>query len=139
MGLARPRPRTGHYLRLSYERGSRLSLNAGASALVLLAWLPEDHVRKIIAGVDLHRYTENTLADPDLIVERLKSIRADGFCVAYGQVDPDVLGIAVPIFGSEGDVCATLSLVTLRSRLTPQAVKAATASLAQVPGVLQAR
>lgn len=119
----------GQYVRLSYERGTRLSLNAGASALVLLAWLPEDYVREILSGVELYAYTENTLTKPDSILERLAQIRVDGYCIAYGEVDPDVLGIAAPVFDNQGDVSAALSLVTLRTRLTPEAIKTTTRSL----------
>lgn len=107
----------GQYLRLSYERGSRLTLNAGASALILLAWLPEDYARQLLTGQELHRYTASTLTDPDAIIERLRVIRASGFCVARGEVDPDALGIAAPVFDAQGDVCAALSVVTLGSRI----------------------
>lgn len=108
----------GQYIRLSYERGSRLPLNAGASAYILLAWLPEDLVRTLLAAEELRTYTANTLTDHDAIIERLRQIRADGYCIARGEVDRDVIGIAAPIFDASGDVHAGLSMVTLGSRLS---------------------
>jgi DNA-binding IclR family transcriptional regulator len=61
----------GQYVRLSYERGSRLSLNAGASALVLLAWLPERYVRELVASENLVSYTNKTLTGAQEILDRL--------------------------------------------------------------------
>ena len=60
----------GQLIRLSYERGSRLPINAGASALVLLAWLPEAQVRELLGRHRLQRFTENTLTDLDALVAR---------------------------------------------------------------------
>ncbi|WP_354568501.1 IclR family transcriptional regulator C-terminal domain-containing protein [Glaciihabitans sp. UYNi722] len=109
----------GQYVRLSYERGSRLSLNAGASAYILLAWLPEDYVRQLIESQDLHKYTQSTLITSDEIIARLRQIRSDGYGVAQGEVDSDAVALAAPIFDGHGEVVAGLSLVTLKSRMTP--------------------
>ncbi|WP_271985628.1 IclR family transcriptional regulator [Pseudoclavibacter terrae] len=107
----------GLIVRLSYERGSRLSLNAGASALVLLAWLPEDEVRSLLDAEELHAYTAKTLTETDEIIERLRQIKEDGYIVARGEVDPQVMGLAVPIFDAAGRVTAALSVVTLEARI----------------------
>lgn len=40
-------------VRISYERGSTLPLNAGAAALVLLAWIPEEEARGLLESADL--------------------------------------------------------------------------------------
>lgn len=121
----------GQYIRLSYERGSRLSLNAGASALILLAWLPADYVQQLITDQELHGYTENTLIDLEAIQTRLETIRRDGYCVAQGEVDKDAMAIAAPIFNSQGEVVAGISLVTLRSRMPDDLLPTAIARLTQ--------
>jgi DNA-binding IclR family transcriptional regulator len=113
----------GQYIRLSYERGSRLPLNAGASAYILLAWMPEDLVRTLLAAEDLRTYTPNSLTNHDAIIDRLRQIRADGYCIAQGEVDPDVIGIAAPIFDASGDVHAGLSMVTLATRLSKRDIE----------------
>ncbi len=78
----------------------------------------EDLVRTLLAAEDLRTYTPNSLTDHDAIIERLRQIRADGYCIARGEVDPDVIGIAAPIFGASGDVRAGLSMVALATRLS---------------------
>ncbi len=99
------------YVRLSYERGSVLDINAGASALVLLAATPEDQVRGLLASTTLKQFTKKTLTDVDQIVERLAQVRADGYTVSSGEVDPTAMGIAAPIRRGNGDVIAGSSIV----------------------------
>lgn len=111
------------YVRLSYERGTILALNAGAAALVLLAWLPEAGVRQLLASVELPRFTDVTLTEPDQIMARLKSIREMGYSISLGEVDESAMGIAAPIFGSDGQVIAAISVALIRSRVTEDEVK----------------
>lgn len=126
----------GQFVRMSYERGSRLSLNAGASALVLLAWLPGDYVREVLDSETLPRYTSATLTKTDEILDRLAQIREEGYCLARGEVDPDAAGIAVPIFDAHGDVCAGLSVVTLSTRLQGEKLEDTAQGLIRTAAVL---
>lgn len=108
----------GQLLRLSYERGSQLPLTAGASALVLLAWMPEEEVRNLLSSAPLPQFTKNTLSTTDALIERLRKIRTDGYSITHAEVDPDALGIAAPIFNRRGDVVAGLSIVALEHRIS---------------------
>lgn len=108
---------SGQLMRLSYERGSQLPLTAGASALVLLAWLPQEEVRELLSSASLPQFTPNTITDVDSLIERLRLIRADGYSISQGEVDPDALGIAAPIFNRRGEVVAGLSIVALEHRV----------------------
>jgi DNA-binding IclR family transcriptional regulator len=105
------------YIRLSYERGSILPINAGASALVLLAWLPEQELRSLLEAQQFQRFTDLTITDFDELLVRLKKIRESGIAVSFGEVDPDMLGIAVPVFDARGRVTVGLSMVVVQSRV----------------------
>ncbi|PSR42883.1 IclR family transcriptional regulator [Rhodococcus sp. AD45-ID] len=107
-------------IRLSYERGTRLPINAGASALVLLAWLHETQARDLLAGEPLQCFTESTLVDIESLMNRLSEIRTNSFSVSVAEVDPDVIGVAAPVFGDDGSVVAALSVVTMRCRVPSQ-------------------
>ena len=113
----------GQFVRLHYERGTLLSLNAGASAQVLLAWLPEDQVRDLVAAAPLERFTDTTITDADAMVERLARIRADGYAVSHGELDSEAVGMAAPVFSRPGEVAAGLSLVFIRSRVSDDAAE----------------
>ncbi|MGI8589451.1 MAG: IclR family transcriptional regulator [Nakamurella sp.] len=113
---------TEQYLRLSYQRGTILNVNAGASALVLLAWLPTRQLTQLLASVKLQRFTSASLTDPEQLKTRLAAIKADGCAITHGEVDPDAIGIAAPIFQSSGAVLAAVSIVAIRSRVTDSTV-----------------
>ncbi|KDN21847.1 hypothetical protein DV20_13025 [Amycolatopsis rifamycinica] len=49
-------------------------------------------------------------------------IRSDGYAVSRSELDPDVMGIAAPIWGvHEGEVAGAVSVVGLVSHIPPQA------------------
>ena len=108
-------------VRISYERGSSLPLNAGASALVLLAWSPDDEVRRLLHATELRRFTPATLTDVDAIMERLTRIREAGYSITRAELDPDVVGIAAPIRDENSRVVAAVSVAALSSRVNPEA------------------
>jgi DNA-binding IclR family transcriptional regulator len=104
-------------VRISYERGSVLPLHAGASALVLLAWLPADEARAMLEAADLQPLTENTLTEVDAVLARLERIRHDGVAVSRGELDHDVTGVAAPIRAASGEITAALSVAALNRRV----------------------
>jgi DNA-binding IclR family transcriptional regulator len=108
-------------VRISYERGSALPINAGASALVLLAWSPEEEARRLLEATELRRFTAATLTDVDALMERLGRIRRLGYSVTRGELDPDVVGIAAPIRDENKQVVAAVSVAALASRVYPEA------------------
>ena len=109
-----------HRVRISYERGATLPVNAGASALVLLAWSDPDEARSVLRGTDLRRFTPATLTDVDALVERLATIREAGYSVTRSELDHDVLGIAAPIRDAGGRVIAAVSVAAVASRVSVQ-------------------
>ena len=114
-------------IRLSYERGQVLPVNAGAAALALLAWAPPAEIGELLSH-PLARFTEATLTDPDALRARLGEIREQGVAVGHGELDPDVLGVAAPVRSSDGTVVAALSVAALAHRVPD----------AQVPKLSQA-
>ncbi|MCT7658013.1 IclR family transcriptional regulator [Mycobacterium deserti] len=106
-----------HTVRLSYERGHVLPINAGAAAEVLLAWAPTAEVEAVLASAPLERFTAKTLTNPRQLQERLAQIRKDGIAVSQGELDEQVLGIAAPIRNAKDDVIAAVSVAALDSRI----------------------
>ncbi len=106
-------------VRISYERGSTLPINAGASALVLLAWIDDGEARQLLERTRLQRFTPETVTDVDVLLERLGQIRRDGYSLTRAELDPEVLGIAAPIRDEAGKVIAAISVAALASRVPP--------------------
>lgn len=110
-----------HAVRISYERGSVLPINAGASAQVLLAWDDVEDVRRLLGAASLRRFTPATLTDVDTLMQRLTVIRQAGYAVTRAEFDPNVLGIAAPVRHDSGRVVAAVSVAALAFRVSPQA------------------
>ncbi|MFI1995358.1 IclR family transcriptional regulator [Actinoplanes sp. NPDC020271] len=110
------REEAGQTLRLSYERGQVLPVNAGAAALALLAWATDDELSSLLAD-PLTRFTDATYTDADKLRAHLADIREQGYAVGRGELDPDVLGIGAPILGDGGRVVAALSIAALSHRV----------------------
>ena len=106
-------------VRISYEPGTTLPVNAGASALVLLAALPDDDARRLLAAADLQKITPATLTDVGELMARLAHIRRHGYAVTRAEVDLDILGIAAPVRDGRGTVVAAVSVAALLSRVSP--------------------
>ncbi|MFI5682928.1 IclR family transcriptional regulator [Streptomyces sp. NPDC051636] len=128
-----------HPVRISYERGSALPANAGASALTLLAWLPEQECRELLEGQRLQRFTARTITDVDALMARLADIRRDGYCVSRGELDADILGIAAPVRGSRGDVVAALSVAALEHRVPDRRLAAVIEAVREAASVISAQ
>jgi DNA-binding IclR family transcriptional regulator len=115
------REEAGRALRLSYERGEVLPVNAGAAALVLLAWASDEEVEDILRR-PLTRFTDATLTDPELLRARLAEIRDRGYAVGRGELDPDVVGVAAPVRGHGGTVIAAISIAALAHRVPEEQI-----------------
>ena len=108
-----------HAVRISYERGSALPVNAGASALALLAWADPADTRVLLERAHLTSFTPATLTEVDAVMARLEEIRRLGYSVTRGELDSDVLGIAAPIRDDSGAVVAAVSVAAIASRVPP--------------------
>ncbi|MGK5531024.1 IclR family transcriptional regulator [Streptomyces sp. URMC 129] len=122
------RVEAGQSLRLSYERGQVLPVNAGAAALALLAWAPDEELDRILAQ-PLERFTESTITDPAELRKRLATIRDQGYALTRGEIDPDVLGIAAPVRASGGGVVAALSVAALAHRVPDEEIPPTTEAI----------
>lgn len=130
------REETDHPVRLSYERGHVLPINAGAAALVLLAWASDKEITEVIEQSGLPRFTGATVTDADVLRERLAEIKASGVAVTRGELDADVLGVAAPIRDENGDVVAAVSIAALSHRVpedrVPEVASAVEAAAAAI-------
>ncbi len=105
-------------LRISYERGHVMPLQAGSSAKVLLAWLKPAELETVLEGVRLDRITAATITDLAVLREDLERSRERGWAVSWGEVDEGVVGVAAPIWRDGSRVVAGLALVAPAYRVS---------------------
>jgi DNA-binding IclR family transcriptional regulator len=129
----------GRLLRISYERGSVFAPNAGASALILFAWDDPAELTALLEFADLPPYTSGTPTRPADIVATLAPVRAQGYLVSQGTLDPDAVGVAAPVRDPAGTVTAAVSVVAVASRVAPGGLDTLIAEVLKSAGTLSAK
>ncbi len=101
----------GSGLALSYTRGRPMPLFRGATAKAILAYLPQRRLMQLYLANQAEVADAGLGRTYDAFVAALKAIRQQGYAVSHGEVDPDVVGIGVPLFGGGRAVIGSLSIV----------------------------
>jgi len=90
--------------------GKRAPLHCTALGKVLLAYLPEEEIKKILDKRELPRFTENTITNKRELEKELSKVREQGFALDREENEKDVSCIAAPIRNYQGEVIAALSI-----------------------------
>jgi DNA-binding IclR family transcriptional regulator len=97
----------GRKVQSSYERGKPMPLLRGATSKAILAQLSSRELQKLLVAST----TPDSQYDIPHLRQELKGLLKRGFCVTHGEVDPDLVGIAAPVFHQGSGIAASLSLV----------------------------
>ena len=62
-------------LKITSPIGTTIPLMAGATGKIFLSLMEENQVAEIIKSTGLHKYTENTITDPDLYMKEIMSVK----------------------------------------------------------------
>ncbi len=89
---------------------SRLPAHACSSGLVLLAHASVGEQERVLSG-PLRALTPLTVTDPATLRRLLAETRYRGYAVVRGWVHEEAAGVAVPIWGADGEVTAALSVI----------------------------
>lgn len=87
-------------------------LYAGASAKVLLAYLPEEKKKKLINEFSLESLTEHTVKDKEMLRRQLEEIKEKGYAFTVSERINGVHAISAPIKNRLGEVIASLTITT---------------------------
>lgn len=90
----------------------------------MLAFLPEDHLRRLLPQMSFHRYTPATLTSPAALAVELAAIRRAGHAFDREEHEPGIICVAAPILSSQGRVLGALSLTSSTERTTLAALEA---------------
>ncbi|MBX6327793.1 MAG: IclR family transcriptional regulator [Pseudolabrys sp.] len=77
----------------------------------ILAWLPEDEIRRILAS-GMKRYTKNTITDLPSLLESLRAVRRRGYAIDTEEYLPGVICIGAAIRDQAGTVIGAISAST---------------------------
>lgn len=66
--------------------------------------------RRSVLSQPLERYTDCTLVDPAALLREMAKIRDRGFAIEDREYEPDLRGIAAPVFDRTGEAVAALGI-----------------------------
>jgi DNA-binding IclR family transcriptional regulator len=119
--------------------GGRLPAYCTGLGKVLLAYVDPAHVRELVKRPNgaLERFTPTTITDVDELMDHLATIRERGYALDWGEHEPDVRCVAVPVFGKNGRIPAAISVAGPANRMEPLAenwavIEAALATAAKI-------
>ncbi len=107
---------------MGHDRTGRNSpLHATAPGKLLLSAQAEREVIRL-SKIGFTPYTSRTIVRVDLLLEELARVRKRGFATAFGEHEPSVNAIAVPVYDQRSAVVAALEVRASGNRITPARV-----------------
>ncbi len=90
--------------------GSRNAAHVTSSGKVLLAFLPLDQQRQLVAGMRLVPKTERSITTATVLLAHLAEVRRQGFAENRGESQPGMCSLAAPVRDPMGRVVASVSI-----------------------------
>lgn len=123
--------------------GTVLPAHTTSGGKVLLAELPPARVRALFGG-GLARITDRTITDHGRLARELRRIREQGYAVNFGESEPGINAVAVPIRGGRDDgddeavaaLAVSMPAVRMRRSDVPGLVAALRATASDIGGAL---
>jgi DNA-binding IclR family transcriptional regulator len=111
-------------LRLQLHAGSRIPLHCTASGKLFLGLIPRALSKRLIESAPLKRFTPNSIVDPRKLDKELSRIRREKISRDNQEFSTGLIAIAVPVTGSRGRICGTVSVNAPATRMTLAAAEA---------------
>jgi IclR family KDG regulon transcriptional repressor len=110
-------------LKITAPIGTTIPLFAGAVGKVFLASMEEEQTEEIIRSKGLTRFTENTIVNPELYYQELRSVRENGYAVDDEEYILGVRAVASPIMGL-GQLMSAIWVVGFKASLDGKKMEA---------------
>ncbi|MBW1803613.1 MAG: IclR family transcriptional regulator, partial [Deltaproteobacteria bacterium] len=96
--------------RVPSEIGQKKPLHYGMLGILLMAYLDQEDVDRVLADTPLEAYTPFSITDRDAFSIRLEEVRKKGYCVEKGEAVEGTIGISAPIRNHTREVIAALGI-----------------------------
>ncbi|KFN04472.1 IclR family transcriptional regulator [Bacillus clarus] len=90
--------------------GKRAPLYAGACPRILLSYFSEEEKMKYVEEVNLKSFADGTIVNKEHLLEIIQMAKQDGYTISYSELENHTAAIAAPIFGSDGNILAGISI-----------------------------
>ena len=103
-------------MQLNLEAGDHLPLHASASGKLYLSTISEEKVIQIFRNIKTPKNAKNTITDISKFKKELKKIKNQGYAFDDEEWFNGMVGLSVPIFNNNKELCFCLSTHTAKSR-----------------------
>lgn len=103
----------------------------------ILAWLPEDEIRRIL-GDGMKRFTDNTITDFPAFIESLRIVRRNGYAIDREEFLPGVICVGAAIRDQAGTVIGAISASTPTMRASEEHIALMCAEISAATRALSA-
>ncbi|MFE1646673.1 IclR family transcriptional regulator C-terminal domain-containing protein [Microbacterium sp. P01] len=105
--------------------GTRFPAYATSMGRVLLAGMTDAAAQAVLAASAPASLTERTLTDLDDLAAELARVRAQGWALVDGELEPGLRSVAAPVHGRDGGVIAAVNVSTSATRDSAEHVEKA--------------
>lgn len=109
-------------VRVASKIGARLPLHCTGVGKVLLSGMSEDEIDRIILQHGLINYTPNSITSREKLLQELERIKEEGVALDNEEFDLGLRCVAAPVFGTEGEIIASISVSGPANRITDETV-----------------
>ncbi|MBA5850793.1 IclR family transcriptional regulator [Clostridium sp. cel8] len=97
-------------INMASKIGKKAPIYCTASGKLLLSQFSDEKIEGILEGINFIKRTKNTIVDKESMLEEIKKIRINKYALDRIENEDGIICIAVPIFNSKGEMCATISI-----------------------------
>lgn len=119
--------------------GKSLEVHCSALGKVLIAYLPEEELNRIVRDHGLPRLNENTIFSPRKLLEELARTRRNGYSIDDEEADIGNRCLGAPVFNSEGRVVTAISVMGTTDQVTPENIGALSSELKRTADAISER
>ena len=110
-------------LKMASRIGLRNPAHSSAVGKMILASFSEEELQSFFREKSLGRRTENTITDPILLREHLKTVRKQGYAVDDEENEKGIRCVAAPIYNEIGKTVAAISITAPAFRVTKKSIQ----------------
>lgn len=96
--------------------GDRLPVYCASMGKVILAYLSESRLEKILSSIHLVPRTDKTIVSRSALLKELEQIRANGFAINDEELEKGLRAVAAPIFNYAGEAFAATNIAWTTAR-----------------------
>jgi IclR family pca regulon transcriptional regulator len=100
------------------EPGSRLPAHATSIGKLMMAFLPENEQREVLAALKPTKVGPNTITTKRTLRDELEQVREAGFAVNDEELAPELLCVAAPVRNATRDVVAGVNIAAPSSMIS---------------------